>query len=523
MIDDIKMSIIPNRILSQKMTTMQTLATSPPPPEPINQEVEETDHCPISTCPGASYVEGDDWILCDQCTKWYHLKCVALSDVPEEDWLCPSCVTFLTPTQSSTLLSPGHHNLTLSSGGNKKAAAKRWIQESLVAVDPTAHTEIYIKKTDIFSRYSTFLCQSTDPGVTKATLGKYIQMAFPNTKSRRLGSRGNSHNVYEGIKWADTPPPDPHQQGQKDLGEILSGLKMSTPTLRRVPRGARMAVAHCLTKILKDVVESGDEQSWRKLLLFTYAALPIPQRADRVKNLTTWVKTRTAAWDANFFIPEPHPPRPSSTKSSHDETSKKVEAKLADGDIRGAIRLACSDDTFAPKDDTTLSALLEKHPPHPQPTNFPPPPADPSVAPVLDPEVFKAISTFPPGSAGGLDGMRPQILKDLLGCNQGESGVNLADAICAFLNLTLNGGIPENICPLFYGASLTALKKKSGGIRPIAVGNTWRRLAAKVVVARITPQLIDHFSPHQLGVGVKGGAEIGAHTARVYYNHPHSL
>lgn len=53
------------------------------------------------------------------------------------------------------------------------------------------------------------------------------------------------------------------------------------------------------------------------------------------------------------------------------------------------------------------------------------------------------------------------------------------------------------------------------------MGNTWRRLAAKVIVARITPQLVQHFSPHQLGVGIRGGAEVGAHTARVYWNHPH--
>lgn len=43
-------------------------------------------------------------------------------------------------------------------------------------------------------------------------------------------------------------------------------------------------------------------------------------------------------------------------------TAKKVEAKLADGDIRGAIRLAISDDTIAPNDGDTVAALLVKHP-----------------------------------------------------------------------------------------------------------------------------------------------------------------
>ncbi|XP_021957065.1 uncharacterized protein LOC110853130 [Folsomia candida] len=247
------------------------------------------------------------------------------------------------------------------------------------------------------------------------------------------------------------------------------------------------------------------------------------QKSEQVKNLTTWVKTRTSEWENNFSIPLPHPPRQFSQRSPQiDSTVKKVEAKLADGDIRGAIRLACSDDTIAPNDDDTLSVLREKHPVHPEPTNYPQPLADDSVIEAVHvPEVAKAVSTFPPGSAGGLDGLRPQILKDLLSCNQGETGEHLAQAITDFFNHVIAGKVPAKLCPILYGASLTALRKKTGGIRPIAVGNTWRRLAAKVILAKITPQLIDHFSPHQLGVGIKGGAETGAHAARVYYNYPH--
>lgn len=37
------------------------------------------------------------------------------------------------------------------------------------------------------------------------------------------------------------------------------------------------------------------------------------------------------------------------------------------------------------------------------------------------------------------------------------------------------------VCPLIYGANLVALSKKDGGIRPIAGGNTIRRLTSKIV------------------------------------------
>ena len=45
---------------------------------------------------------------------------------------------------------------------------------------------------------------------------------------------------------------------------------------------------------------------------------------------------------------------------------KRVSTKLEEGDYKGAVRIACSDDTIADINDETLSALKLKHPPvHP--------------------------------------------------------------------------------------------------------------------------------------------------------------
>ena len=40
--------------------------------------------------------------------------------------------------------------------------------------------------------------------------------------------------------------------------------------------------------------------------------------------------------------------------------------------------------------------------------------------------------------------------------------------------------MPAQVRPLFFGASLVALEKKTGGVRPIAVGCSLRRLVAKI-------------------------------------------
>ena len=56
----------------------------------------------------------------------------------------------------------------------------------------------------------------------------------------------------------------------------------------------------------------------------------------------------------------------------------------------------------------------------------------------------------------------------------------LTSALARFVSLVLEGKIPLTIRPFFFGASLTALTKE-GGVRPIAVGCTLRRLFTKQV------------------------------------------
>jgi hypothetical protein len=73
--------------------------------------------------------------------------------------------------------------------------------------------------------------------------------------------------------------------------------------------------------------------------------------------------------------------------------------------------------------------------------------------------------------------------------------------------------------PFFFGATLLAFNKKDGGLRPIAVGATLRRLVAKIACRFGTDKCLNHLKPRQLGVGVKGGAEALAHGAHRYIEH----
>lgn len=75
-----------------------------------------------------------------------------------------------------------------------------------------------------------------------------------------------------------------------------------------------------------------------------------------------------------------------------------------------------------------------------------------------------AIHSFPPGSAGGPDGLRPQHLLELVSCD--EVGPALIAALTDFTNLLLRGACPPEVRPILFGGALIALSKASGGVRP---------------------------------------------------------
>ncbi|GAV00129.1 hypothetical protein RvY_11020 [Ramazzottius varieornatus] len=92
----------------------------------------------------------------------------------------------------------------------------------------------------------------------------------------------------------------------------------------------------------------------------------------------------------------------------------------------------------------------------------------------------------------------------------------LLEALASVTTDMLNGKVPSGICPFLYGASLTALVKKDGGIRPIAVGCTLRRLAGKVFSKRVMAEMGAQLRPEQAGYGTEGGAEAAVHAARLF-------
>eukprot|EP00971_Amphidinium_carterae_P134453 2664487-Amphidinium_carterae.1 len=69
------------------------------------------------------------------------------------------------------------------------------------------------------------------------------------------------------------------------------------------------------------------------------------------------------------------------------------------------------------------------------------------------------------------------------------------------------------------GGNLTVLTKSSGsGHRPIAVGETLRRLVCKVATQVAMEEVKSHLAPLQVGVGVSGACEGVIHAVRQWFH-----
>ena len=97
------------------------------------------------------------------------------------------------------------------------------------------------------------------------------------------------------------------------------------------------------------------------------------------------------------------------------------------------------------------------------------------------------------------------------------------DAQLCLENLTrlvsksLSGNLHVDIAPWLIGAPVEALRKMSGGVRSITIGEVLRRLVSRVRCSAIKSRLPDVLLPYgQVGVGVKGGLEAAVHSIRSY-------
>jgi hypothetical protein len=222
-------------------------------------------------------------------------------------------------------------------------------------------------------------------------------------------------------------------------------------------------------------------------------------------SLTKILSDRFTSWKSGNYVSLWSSIAPFSPSGSRDPLAR--AKTLASAGEYGKACAALVPSVRSPTDLNTLASLQAKHPKGPPVKTLADLPN--SVLEIPHDVVRKMIYTFPTGSSPGPMGLRAEHIKPCL-----KSHLDFLDTLTRFINLLLSGKVLNSLARYLAGASLSALEKKDGGIRPLACGNLLRRLTSKCVCSVFKDQFRDFLMPHQVGVAVPGGAEIVVHEAR---------
>ncbi len=225
------------------------------------------------------------------------------------------------------------------------------------------------------------------------------------------------------------------------------------------------------------------------------------------------IQERLRKWERDGFLfcwkefSDYVPPRKaSSSKSSQQLAFQRAVNLVRSGDLRAGLKAVTSMPPV-PIDDAVLDKMASKHP-------------HGSCSPVDAPEsvpyhfnssdVLKELKSFPKNSTAGPFGVTPRTLLDAW--KSDCTPFNLA--VVRFINALANAQLPVSLAPFLAGARLVGLPKGADDVRPIAVGEVWRRLAAKCLLAQVQEKIKSLFSGSQFGISCPGGVEILIHSFR---------
>ena len=189
--------------------------------------------------------------------------------------------------------------------------------------------------------------------------------------------------------------------------------------------------------------------------------------------------------------------------------ARKAQFHVKQGHLRKAAQVLHSTTTMADMRIPEIQSAVEKlHPPLPEGSVLPILPADSPLIILEDDDAMRMlIRQSNNGSASGPSGWGGNLLSTLA-----ESDVCRA-GIIALLKDIINGDLPRSAQQLLLSSRLVALNKPSGdGLRPIAMGELFYRLAALIMTRKVALTAASLLSPHQYGVGVSSGAECVVHS-----------
>ena len=188
--------------------------------------------------------------------------------------------------------------------------------------------------------------------------------------------------------------------------------------------------------------------------------------------------------------------------------ARRARRATEDGQYKKATQ-ALSSGGLAQASPEVLAEMQAKHPQDDTPP-LPPSPV-PAHIQITEAKVTRALRSFPNGTSPGPSALRANHLKEAVFCPSPDHAEAALPALCKVVNLLCSGQVLPEVIPHFCGAMLFASRKKSGGLRPIAVGEVLRRLTSKCISRAVRGDALRALTPLQVGVAVPAGCEAIVH------------
>ena len=306
----------------------------------------------------------------------------------------------------------------------------------------------------------------------------------------------------------------------------LQSIAMTRGALeKRVPRRLRLRTTQLFARLVRRVRQENTRDEWKRLFIFWKVIFWRPNvRHHRAVNMYAGRLLRWTTGDQAglWYDYESHVRKrekknaakmrklkKDNDKEKRERDLRKRNARKATelvklGEVSKAMTALMSDGVADLSDPTLVAELRAKHPEEP-------PVGRRGVAqpfePFPDDDVKAWGARLQRSSSGGLDQMSAQFYID---CAANDQTTSFVDEWRRLVNLIGMNGICAAAIPVVGGASLTALNKKGGGVRPVAAGCLLRRCLGAMLGRRHVKQIKGVVGDEQFGVDVPDGTLCAA-------------
>lgn len=299
------------------------------------------------------------------------------------------------------------------------------------------------------------------------------------------------------------------------------------PSFYDTPNGA---LGKELAGKFAELIEGIKKRKWNgeKLVVFAQVIFQRDQRIKRAKDIRKHIAHKLRLWNQGDYqtLVEMtlYDLKTSLSRAqgitTPEQRAKTFHRKVLRGNLRSAVRyiterekgsILYPDDIDEKTGKPVSQVLAEKHPDsrRADPTKLPHYPSTPCLVPIVISEDIVAEVANNLSGGAGLGGIDSILLKHLL-LKHGGASRRLRVAVANFTEWMANESPPWAAIRALMSGRLVALDK-CPGIRPIGIGELWRRLISKCFLKVAGPQAKEACSIDQLCAGLEAGVEGGVH------------